>query len=283
MLEKDWDSYNSTIHSDGAATRSNKNGGSGITVITGPQCDPRVHRQCTIPAGKSCSSFQAEERDVRTALKLVQKDVSLHKVRIVSDSVSTLQRIQNLHSSQQEVSSDENEILDALASHTDRACYFTFTQCPSHSGIRVNELADVATKEGTTVEQEGVSHHHKSAKAAIRPVTKKPPITHERLRRIYGERGEKVNHKLKSQQLSRKDQVSISRLRSRHHPELKYWLHKIGRALDTVCRKCGMGEETVEHEMGECPRIHHHTAQLSEPYLIVTNPLKTFELLKAKT
>ena len=49
---------------------------------------------------------------------------------------------------------------------------------------------------------------------------------------------------------------SISRLKSDHHPDQKYWLHKIGRVLDTVCRKCGMGKETVEHTMGECPRFH---------------------------
>ena len=85
----------------------------------------------------------------------------------------------------------------------------------------------MVAKEGTTVEQEGDSHHYDSAKAAMRPSTKEPPITHERLRHIYGEGGEKVNRKLESLQLSRKDQVSISILRSGHHPDLKYWLHKI--------------------------------------------------------
>ena len=32
----------------------------------------------------------------------------------------------------------------------------------------------MAAKEGTTVEQEGVSHHYDSAKAAIRQATKEP-------------------------------------------------------------------------------------------------------------
>ena len=56
-----------------------------------------------------------------------------------------------------------------------------------------------------------------------------PLIAHERLHGIYGERGEKVNHKLESLQLSRKDQVSISRLRIGHHPD--YWHHMIGLML----------------------------------------------------
>ena len=121
-------------------------------------------------------------------------------------------------------------------------------------------------------------HHCDSAYAAIRQATMEPPITHERLLRTYGKRGEKVNHKLESLQLSRKDQVSINRLRSGHHPKLKYWLHVIGRALDTVCLKCCIGEGTVVHVMGECPRIHHPTAKLSEPCLIEMNPLNTLEL-----
>ena len=56
----------------------------------------------------------------------------------------------------------------------------------------------MAAKEGTTVEQEGVSHHYDSAKAPIRQATKEPPITHEHLRHIYGKRGEKANHKMES-------------------------------------------------------------------------------------
>ena len=44
----------------------------------------------------------------------------------------------------------------------------------------------MAAKEGKTVEQEEVSHHYDSAKEAIRQVGIEPPITHERLRRIYG-------------------------------------------------------------------------------------------------
>ena len=60
----------------------------------------------------------------------------------------------------------------------------------------------MAAKEGITVEQEGVSHHYDSAKAAIRQATKELRITHVRLCSIYGKRGEKVNHKLESQQLS---------------------------------------------------------------------------------
>ena len=48
--------------------------------------------------------------------------------------------MQDLHPSQQVGISDENVILDALASLTAKECYVTFS-CPSHSGDRGNELA----------------------------------------------------------------------------------------------------------------------------------------------
>ena len=120
---------------------------------------------------------------MQTALNLVQEDVSLHKVCMVSDSMSTFQCVQNLHPSQQVANSVESEILDALASPTNNRCHPTFTWCPSHSCIRGNEIGDVAAKEGTTVEQDRVSHD--SAKTAIQQSTNEPPhLAH----RIYDKR-----------------------------------------------------------------------------------------------
>ena len=60
-LEKDWDCCEATIYTDGAAAHGNTNGVNGIIVITGHHTAPRAHRQCTIPAGKWCSTFHAEE------------------------------------------------------------------------------------------------------------------------------------------------------------------------------------------------------------------------------
>ena len=45
-------------------------------------------------------------------------------------------------------------------------------------------------------------------------------------------------------------------LRSGHHPDHKYCLHKIGRGVDANCRKCGVGEETAEQVVHDSPRIN---------------------------
>ena len=94
-----------------------------------------------------------------------------------------------------------------------------------------SKLADVAAIDGTTVEQKEGNHHHSSVKAALRQANKEPTIAHERLHRISGKRGDNVNHKFESLELSRNDHVSDSRLRSGHSSDLKYWLHKVDRAL----------------------------------------------------
>ena len=81
-------------------------------------------------------------------------------------------------------------------------------------------------------------------------------ISHERIRRVYGMKGETPDRREESK-LSRKEQTMMGRQRSGHHPELKYWLHKIGRVVDTICRKCGIGDETAEHVVYEFHSIHH--------------------------
>ena len=100
-----------------------------------------------------------------------------------------------MHLSNQDAKSDENEILDALASPTERGCNLTFICCHHHSGVRSNELADMAVKEGTSLEQKEVSHHYVSVKATLQQATKEPPITYECLCHVYGKRDKKENHK----------------------------------------------------------------------------------------
>ena len=67
---------------------------------------------------------------------------------------------------------------------------------------------------------------------------------------------EKIDRREEST-LSRKEQMTMGRLRCGHHRELKNWLHKIGRAVDTVSGKCRIGEETAEHVVYDYPIIHH--------------------------
>ena len=107
----------------------------------------------------------------------------------------------------------------------------------------------------------------------IRRATRDGPASHQLTQRIYGDRGSKVSKK--EGQLGRKDQVTLGRLRSGHHPEVKYWLAKINRAVDTICRKCGLGDETAEHVIYKCLRIHRPPAEPPSPDTMALNPKLT--------
>ena len=200
--------------------------------------------------------------------------MQVQKARIVSDSQVVLLRIQTTHPSQPCNDRDEHTVLKTLSMLTARSCQVTFTWCPGHCGIIGNELADAQTKKGTDADQTDVDHHYTTAKAMIRRATRGGPASHELTPRIYGDKGSKVNRKEEGQ-LGRRDQVTLGRLQSGHHPELKYWLAKINRAVDTICRKCGLGDETAEHVIYKCPCIHRPPAEPPPPDTMALSPKLT--------
>ena len=78
------------IYIDDLTIDGNATGGGGILVSTGHPSDPTVHLSYAIPAGKWCSSFQAEMKAVKKALEILVEETSIWKARIVSDSQSVL-------------------------------------------------------------------------------------------------------------------------------------------------------------------------------------------------
>ena len=90
---------------------------------------------------------------------------------------------------------------------------------------------------------------------------------------MYGMEGEKLDHREESK-LSRTEVTTIGRLRNGHHPELKYWWHKIGCVVDTICRKCRVGEETAEHVVYDCSRIHNQPHEPTPPDTLAKDPQK---------
>ena len=50
--------------------------------------------------------------------------------------------------------------------------------------------------------------------------------------------------------------ITVSRIRSGHHPDLREWQYRFGEESNPSCRKCKMADETPMHIITDCPRIH---------------------------
>ena len=166
-------------------------------------------------------------------MQIIQTEESPRKVRIICDSQPALLCSANLQPAITLKSIDKSDIVNLLAALHDDGHKMTFTCCPSHCQVVGNVVADEQALIGAAANQEDVRHNYDSAKATIRRATS-GEISYERICWVCGMKGKNLDSREKSK-LSRKEQTTIGRLRSGHHPEHKYWLHKIGCAVDTIC------------------------------------------------
>jgi len=58
--------------------------------------------------------------------------------------------------------------------------------------------------------------------------------------------------------LSRRERVTLSRLRCGHHPSLPSYNHRIGRAVSDLCEYCSADSGTISHILTQCPTLQQH-------------------------
>jgi len=252
--------YDYTIYTDGSAVEGTKLGGAGIVITTGDNNNPTVVKELSLPAGKWSSSYQAEMTALTKALQETNEHYKEKKIRIVTDSKSTIDTIKGLNGTSKLKSHLDSNILNELLKCNNNHIDLTFTWCPSHCGVPGNERADDLADRGGQLNQEETKITYDTAKAVIKRATKAGrEIRHERLCKIYGKQGENIKAKGKEERsLNRAEQVNISRLRSGHHPELREWRKKIGlieEEEDSKCRLCQEEEETSIHVICHCPAV----------------------------
>ena len=81
--------------------------------------------------------------------------------------------------------------------------------------------------------------------------------------------------------LSRQEQVHLSRLRSGHHPKLRYWRAKIEEETELECRICGIGPETSIHVMTDCPGMKDTYPEDWKPHDLVKRPKQAIKIFEA--
>ena len=243
------------LYTDGSTDGNQERGGAGLFVTD--KYNQEIH-QAQFPAGKLCSSFQAECIAMAKALEWINNNPTIGMNLIVTDSMSMWQALQtnnwkdddyHLHQIKSKVRALDSKI--------------TLLWVPSHCNIEGNERADKLADQGTKEPQEEVPLSKMIMKARIR--RKKWITTHHRVRKIYKE-GRKPKIELE-RKWPRKVRSAYNRLRTGHAKQLAYYRYLIEKEDSPECQQCGNGEETTEHLVCHCEQL-----QSTRERLLIHNP-----------
>jgi ribonuclease HI len=242
--------YDVVIYTDGSASEGRSDGGAGCVVTRGGYREPEVVETIEVPAGRVCSSFQAEMVALREALRwLKENEVVWRRARLISDSQSSLRALSEraVKGSNSELVARVEEELVRLRGE-DRLVVITWV--PSHCGVVGNELADRAAGRAARLEQDGVGCSFDGMKRRVGKWEDRREWENERIGKIYGGKRSERCWELESE-WSREEAVSMARFRCGHTLELASYRARIGLQEAGRCRRCEEEEETVEHVM-EC-------------------------------
>jgi len=239
--------HEAIAYTDGSAKDANTNGGAGIHFTK-----PAIIN-IAAPAGTFTSSFQAELMAISICLEksIEQKFTS---TLVITDSLSSYEKIQQLTKGQRPTEALENKILNFLATANDHNLRFTFLWSPSHCNVSGNDTADDLANQGSNMPQANVEWTYATAKARINRSIRQTKIHEPEHSAVYGKPDGNTNFP-PIQGNSRQEQVLASRVRSNHHPETLYWRHKLGLHDTNMCRLCHFEPETATHIVSSCPAV----------------------------
>ena len=194
-----------------------------------------------VPAGKMCSSFQAEMVAIGEALGwLRENEERWMRARVVTDSQSSLRALR------ERSGKCCNEMVDRveeeLAKLRGEGKVVVMTWVPSHCGIVGNELADRAADRAARMEQGVVRCSFDAVKRRIVRVEERREWRNERMRRVYGKKRSEKCWEVENG-WSREEAVSMARFRSGHSMELRGYRVRIGIQEEGKCQRCEEEEE----------------------------------------
>ena len=269
------------IWSDGSAEKSIANGGSGVLIFGKYMGETEL----LVPAGKVSSSYRAEQVALKAGLEWMVQNVEFiedQRVHMFTDSKSLVKKLKR--GAQVARETTEVETWKLLSNCSNIAKHIHIQWIPGHARLASNYAADRIARLASRLEQDSQPIDMSSAQASIkRSMTRvwKRSIHHSQLE----EAGKKPpNEKERNLNLSRKDRVTLSQLRTGgHSPLLGSYRKRIGIAEDDHC-ECGEVDD-LNHMLRECPITQNARLELMGPNptteILWTEPKTVLEFLRA--
>ena len=261
------------VYTDGSAFRGTSKAGYGVLI----HYPDGSSGEFSGPCGEHASNYVAEVVAIETALDYIKTffDTFPHRKRsiaIFTDSMSALQGLENDPTVKEEfrtILQTSHQIIETYGVE------IIMQWIPGHSNIPGNDKADTLAKKGSGQEQPPTQTTFETAKQIIRSNYKEEWLNEWAMGttgRVLFQHMTTPNVNDSIDNLCRKDQATIFRLRTQHIP-LHSHLNRIGAIAEKTCPLCGHPEETVEHHLFQCPNLEDLRRQLLPPQPDIHNTL----------
>ena len=261
------------VYTDGSAFKGTINAGLGVRV----EYPGGSLEEIALPCGNLCSNFDAEAHAIKAAIESITGTFHMHPTQeadivVFSDSKSVLQCIKN-------VSLPSKAIKDLMSTLTKFSNEFkreiTLQWIPSHCNIGGNEAADKLAKEGSSMEQPENPVPQNTCKQIIKSniqIQWMSDWAQDKTGRKLFPYMPKPNKKDNLNQLNRKQQAIIFRLRTQHVP-LNAHLNRFNPMHEPLCPLCDHAYETVEHFLFDCQKLQDLRENFLPPKPDIENTL----------
>ena len=261
------------VYSDGSAFKGTINAGFGARI----EYPDGSLEEIASPCGSLCSNFDAEAYAIKSAIEKTtdtfnMKPELITHIAVFSDSKSVLECLSN-HSLTTNAIKDLITSIDQFASQFKKE--ITLQWIPSHCNIDGNESADKLAKVGSMMDQPERPVPQSTCKQIIKSniqIEWMSDWAQEKTGRTIFPYMPKPNKADPINELKRKDQVTIFRLRTQHVP-LNHHFNRFNPMHEPHCQMCDFAYETTEHFLFECPKLLDLREVLLPPAPDIANTL----------